>query len=383
VNILHAVKNLKIIGDKVMKKRLEIFTLVFTLIVVISNPVLAAPTTEQVQIQKEQLQADKAQLKKAQDKRFEIEQKIENLDNQIEDVMDKIKENKKQIDKAKEDIKTAEKELKQAEEDTKAEQDLFNKRMRAIYINGIGGYFDVILGAKGLSDFLSRIETVKSIIQLDQKITTNLKLKQQELNSKKQALNEQNIKLLALNDENAKKLDNLKASKDEQNKLIKEAKQEEGLYESVANASQAELNETLSQIQEIRTGIPKYTPSRGAVPASSNAVIAYASNFLGTPYLWGGTTPAGFDCSGFTQYVYRHFGIYIGRTTYDQIKDGYAVSRDQLQPGDLVFFGQGGSPSHMGIYIGNGMYINSPRTGDVLKISPVNRPDYITARRVM
>jgi peptidoglycan hydrolase CwlO-like protein len=210
VNILHAVKNLKIIGDKVMKKRLEIFTLVFTLIVVISNPVLAAPTTEQVQIQKEQLQADKAQLKKAQDKRFEIEQKIENLDNQIEDVMDKIKENKKQIDKAKEDIKTAEKELKQAEEDTKAEQDLFNKRMRAIYINGIGGYFDVILGAKGLSDFLSRIETVKSIIQLDQKITTNLKLKQQELNSKKQALNEQNIKLLAL--KNSCTLSNLACS---------------------------------------------------------------------------------------------------------------------------------------------------------------------------
>ncbi|MBV4419305.1 C40 family peptidase [Clostridium tyrobutyricum] len=147
--------------------------------------------------------------------------------------------------------------------------------------------------------------------------------------------------------------------------------------------SQAKLNETLKQIEAIRKATPKYTPSRGAVPVSSNAVVAYASNFLGTPYLWGGTTPAGFDCSGFTQYVYRHFGINLGRTTYNQIKDGYAVSRDELQPGDLVFYGQGGSPSHMGIYIGNGMYIHAPRTGDVVKISPYNRSDYITARRVM
>ncbi|WP_242873044.1 C40 family peptidase [Clostridium magnum] len=97
----------------------------------------------------------------------------------------------------------------------------------------------------------------------------------------------------------------------------------------------------------------------------------------------GGTSPStGFDCSGFTQYIYKHFGISIGRTTYDQINDGVAVSRDQLEPGDLVFYGKGGNPTHMGIYIGNGAYIHSPRTGDVIKISPADRGDYITARRV-
>jgi peptidoglycan DL-endopeptidase CwlO len=98
--------------------------------------------------------------------------------------------------------------------------------------------------------------------------------------------------------------------------------------------------------------------------------------------LWGGTTPSGFDCSGFTQYVYRHFGVSLGRTTYDQINNGYAVSKDQLQPGDLVFFGTG-SPTHVGIYVGNGMYINAPHTGDVVKIASVNRSDFITGRRVM
>ncbi len=366
-----------------MKNSLKVFTLVLTMLAVISNPVLAAPTSEQVQSQRQQLQADKSELKKAQDKRFEIEQKIENLDNQIEEVMHQVEENKKQIKKIKEENIAAEKELKQAEEDLKKEQDIFNKRMRAMYINGIDGYLDIILEAKGFNDFLSRIEALRSVIELDKKVTSNTRLKQQELNDKKVKLSEQNIKLVALDDENNKKLDNLKLSKDEQSKLIKEAESQEALLASAVSDSQTRLNETLKQIESIRQTTPKYTPSRGAASVSSNAVVAYASNFLGTPYLWGGTTPAGFDCSGFTQYVYKHFGITLGRTTYDQIKNGYAVSRDELQPGDLVFYGKGGSPSHMGIYVGNGMYIHSPRTGDVIKISSYNRADYITARRVM
>ncbi|MBL4938351.1 C40 family peptidase [Clostridium sp. YIM B02515] len=366
-----------------MKKRAGVFVLVFTLMAVISSPVSAAPASEQLKSQKQQLQEDKNRLKNAQDKRFDIEQNIENLDNQIEDTMNQIQENKKQINKTQEEIKNSESELKKSEQDIKAEQDLFNKRIRAIYINGIDGYLNIILESKGFNDFLSRVETLRSIVELDEKITSNIRSKQEELNNKKKSLNDQNTKLLALNDENVKKMDKLKASKDQQSKLIDEAKKQENLYASAVNESQAQLNETLKQIEAIRQATPKYTPSRGAVPASSNAVVAYASNFLGTPYLWGGTSPSGFDCSGFTQYVYRHFGISLGRTTYDQIKNGYSVSRDELQPGDLVFYGRGGSPTHMGIYIGNGMYIHSPRTGDVIKISSYNRADYIIARRVM
>ncbi|GAA0730175.1 NlpC/P60 family protein [Clostridium malenominatum] len=365
-----------------MKGRLRYFTLIFTIVVSVHKPVFAAPTSEQIQSQREQLQADKNNLKRAQEKRFEIEQKIENLDVEIEDTMDAMEQNKKQINKIQEDIKASEKELKQAEEDIKIEQEVFDKRIKAIYINGIGGYLDILFEANGFSDFLSRVDNLKRIIELDKKIIAEIKLKQEQLNSKKEELNKQNDKLLALNNENNNKLDKLKISKNQQDELIEEAERQERLYASVVDESQNRLNETLRQIQTIRNSTPKYTPSRGAAAVSSNSVVAYASNFLGTPYLWGGTTPSGFDCSGFTQYVYRHFGIRLGRTTYDQIKDGYAVSRDSLQPGDLVFFGKG-SPTHMGIYVGNEMYIHAPRTGDVVKISPLNRPDYITARRVM
>jgi cell wall-associated NlpC family hydrolase len=366
-----------------MKWISKYFILIFTIVVVLHKPVLAAPTSEQVQSQKKQLQADKNEFKKAQDRRFEIEQKIENLDNQIEEVMDEIQENKKQIKNIQQETLAAEKELKQAEEDIKEEQDLFNKRMRVVYINGIDGYLNIIFESRGFNDFLSRIEALRSVVELDKKITLNIKLKQDELNEKKVKLNKQNNKLVALNNENDKKMDKLKLNKDEQNELIKEAERQESLYLSEVNDSQYKLNETLRQIEAARKVTPKYTPSRGSAPVSSNAVIAYASNFLGTPYLWGGTTPAGFDCSGFTQYVYRHFGISLGRTTKNQIYNGVGVSRDQLQPGDLVFYGKGGVPNHMGIYVGNGMYIHSPRTGDVVKISPYDRSDYITARRVM
>ena len=104
---------------------------------------------------------------------------------------------------------------------------------------------------------------------------------------------------------------------------------------------------------------------------------------MGTRYVYGGTTPNGFDCSGFVQYVYAHFGVGLGRSTYDQINDGVEVSLSQLQPGDLVFFGSYGAPHHVGIYVGGDCYIHSPQTGDVVKVSSLgSRSDICRARRV-
>ena len=101
-------------------------------------------------------------------------------------------------------------------------------------------------------------------------------------------------------------------------------------------------------------------------------------NQLGKPYVFGATGPSSFDCSGFTSYVYRKAtGIDITRTTYSQIGVGRPVSRDQLQPGDLVFPHAG----HVGIYVGNGNIIHAPRTGDVVKVSPIW--SFYAARRVL
>jgi hypothetical protein len=124
----------------------------------------------------------------------------------------------------------------------------------------------------------------------------------------------------------------------------------------------------------------------GKVPVTGitgDQVVAYAFRYIGTPYVWGGTSPSGFDDSGFMQYVYAHFGIEIGRNTYSQVTNGYEVSREQLQTGDLVFFGSIDAPQHVGMYIGNGQYIHAPKTGDVIKVSSLSsRSDYATARRI-
>lgn len=110
-----------------------------------------------------------------------------------------------------------------------------------------------------------------------------------------------------------------------------------------------------------------------------NQIVEYAKEFLGVPYVYGGSTPRGFDCSGFVQYVYAHFDIFLPRVSYSQMNVGTAVSVNELEPGDLLFFRGGG---HVGIYVGDDMYIHSPRTGRSISIDPLDRSVY-AARRVL
>jgi hypothetical protein len=104
--------------------------------------------------------------------------------------------------------------------------------------------------------------------------------------------------------------------------------------------------------------------------ASGDRVVSEAKKYLGVPYVWGGTDPAkGLDCSGFTQLVYKNLGITIPRVSQDQAKVGTAVpSLAEAKPGDLIILNGGG---HVGIYVGDGKMIHAPKTGDVVKISPV------------
>ncbi|MFC5402533.1 C40 family peptidase [Cohnella soli] len=109
---------------------------------------------------------------------------------------------------------------------------------------------------------------------------------------------------------------------------------------------------------------------------------------LGIDYKYGGNTKSGFDCSGFTQYVFKQLGINLSRSSRDQAKQGKKVLRDNLRPGDLVFFNTNGkSISHVGIYVGDGKMVHSPSTGKSVSIVSINdkyyASRYVTARRVM
>ncbi len=120
---------------------------------------------------------------------------------------------------------------------------------------------------------------------------------------------------------------------------------------------------------------------------SSSSIVSVAQNYLGVPYVWGGTSPSGFDCSGFTQYVFRQCGYSINRTAAAQYSNGSYVSYDSLQSGDLVFFANTYSASgitHVGIYIGGGQFIHAANGG--VKISSLSESYYSSryygARRI-
>ena len=119
----------------------------------------------------------------------------------------------------------------------------------------------------------------------------------------------------------------------------------------------------------------------------SRRVVSESMNYLGVPYVFGGTTPSGFDCSGYVRYVFAHAGVYLPRTADAQYECGYPVSMGELVAGDLVFFSTyEPGPSHVGIYLGDGEFINASSSQGVSIASLYSSywgSCYIGARRVM
>ncbi|WP_405788425.1 NlpC/P60 family protein [Streptomyces sp. NBC_01367] len=140
-------------------------------------------------------------------------------------------------------------------------------------------------------------------------------------------------------------------------------------------------------------GGPAAAPAAPAAPAPSKGgtlpppsdgsraarAVAFAYGAIGKPYVWGATGPGSFDCSGLTQAAWRSAGVSLPRTTYTQINSGRRVSRDQLAPGDLVFFYSG--VTHVGLYVGNGQMIHAPRPGSTVRLAPIDSMPWAGASR--
>ncbi|EPY2272149.1 NlpC/P60 family protein [Clostridium sporogenes] len=353
-----------------MNKKVLSAVIALALSVSINAKVMAAPSNGQ-----------------AHDKTLELEEKIQNMDNSIQGLMYKIEDNNKDIEKNKEDISKLGKDIEKAQKQIESREDLFNKRVRAMYISGFDSYADIILESEGLSDLITRVDTVKKVMGFDQGVIKELKTKKEEIKEKKVALDKKSTEIVQLKAENEKKLASVKSEK---SKTELEAKNLRKQKEEAARAAEAAARQTAqaqSSVSQSRGGSSvsveapassgsssssssssSSRPSKPAPPATHGDVVGYAMQFQGVPYVWGGTSPSGFDCSGFVQYVYRNAaGIELPRDTYGQIGAGPRVSQDQLQPGDLVFPHTG----HVGIYIGGGQMIHAPQTGDVVKISSV------------
>mgnify|MGYP000031700185 FL=1 len=159
--------------------------------------------------------------------------------------------------------------------------------------------------------------------------------------------------------------------------LLSASKQETSRSSNVRKATNTE-----SQVQEQTTTVNETTTASG----SGAAVVAKAKSFIGYNYVYGGASPStGFDCSGFTSYIYKQFGVSLNRTAAGQYSNGTAVSRANLQPGDLVMFGKSGI-NHVGIYAGGGMIVHAANKSRGVTTDTINsgyyNNNYVGARRI-
>lgn len=165
-----------------------------------------------------------------------------------------------------------------------------------------------------------------------------------------------------------------------------------GAYAVIKYGGVPPYSETRNYVKTITSLEDSFAAPEGRVEPTEQAAAAidYAQDKLGTPYLWGGTGTAEqggrFDCSGLTQAAYKSVGITLPRVANDQYNAGPHPNRDELLPGDLVFFSDDLTDSrairHVGIYVGGGYMIDAPRTGAVIRFDPIDTPDYFGATRV-
>jgi len=353
-----------------LKRRGFTLLLVFILLATFTCTAFGDKLNTKLKKQKKVLAKSKANYQAILDKIDTIESNIEQLDNDVEDKLQLIAETNVKITKTKNDVKVAQKAIDNTSKSIDSEQAAYDERLRAMYMNGPTGYLELILDSKSILDFLERYELAKSIMRFDTNLIHSLENKKKTKVLQKATLVEKQNSLVALQNKSKSQLAQLNATKVKQKNLIAYLKQQENKYKQAIDAQNAMINETLKQIQAIAKAMGNHPSGK----YSSDALVVYAAKFLGVRYVWGGTTPSGFDCSGFTKYVYAHFGISLNRVSRDQANQGTRVAKQNLKPGDLVFFGN--PIHHVGIYVGNNSFIHAPRTGDVVRISALTRSDF-------
>jgi cell wall-associated NlpC family hydrolase len=162
---------------------------------------------------------------------------------------------------------------------------------------------------------------------------------------------------------------------------MEQAERARQLQEAQAARARAAAAQQAEQAQAATTvvGASAVTPSNDTVvapPETHGGVVGIALSQVGVPYVWGGASPSGFDCSGLVMWAYAQVGVSLPHSSYAQFAMGVPVAKSDLQPGDLVFFDGAG---HVGIYIGNGQFVEAPHTGAFVQVSNLNEGWYVSA----
>jgi peptidoglycan DL-endopeptidase CwlO len=276
------------------------------------------------------------------------------------------------------------------------------QRLRDLYVNGQGdSTLEVILGSSSLDEIIARLDAVERVSKQDAQILRTVKAYRKEVETRRESLQKDRANQAQIVAEQAQRRQYIEGQIAEQNRLLASVKDEieqlkaEEARRQAALAAQARARaqaaaQLAQQAQQDAAQQQVYdqtfdTPSYANVPAARyGQVVGIALQYLGIPYVWGGASPStGFDCSGFVMYVFAQVGVSLPHHAASMYGYGTPVGRDQLAPGDLVFFDGLG---HMGIYIGGGQFVHAPHTGDVVKISSLYESWYastfVGARRL-
>jgi len=339
----------------------------------------AAPTNAKIK-------AKQAEAAAAQNKLQDLNDDLELKQTDLEAVTAALQATRDQIG-------VTESELAQAQAAFEDSEARLADRADVMYRSGSVDLLAVLLGTSSFEDFVTRLDLLNRITTSDADLVTQVEANRNRVADARASLQNRESEEVTL-----------RAQAQAATALVTAAVAKQAAYVTSLTAQvkklmkqeadrQAAIAAELARRAAQAASHPSTRPSdAGSLGASHPTAAAAAKRYLGVPYLWGGTSPSGFDCSGLCQYAYREIGISIPRTSRAQFTTGQFIppSRtDLLEPGDLVFFAYGGDPSqvhHVGMYVGGGVFIHAPGTGDHVKYSSLTdristRRDYVGAVR--
>jgi cell wall-associated NlpC family hydrolase len=321
------------------------------------------------------------------------DQKLQDLSDELELKRTDLQAVDDALNGTRDQITVTEGELAAAQAKLDESQAVLEARADAMYRAGQTDFLTVLLGTTDFEDFVTRLDLLNRITTADAELITQVSTDRDRVEQARTALVNRESEEVALRTEYQARERDVQAAVAKQQSYVaslsaeikKLVKQEEDRLAAVA----ADLARRAAEAAAHASTRPS---DAGSLGASHPEAVTMAKKYLGVPYVWGGTTPHGFDCSGLVQYCYAQIGIPIPRTSRVQFTFGQFIPparTDLLEPGDLVFFGYGGDPKqvhHVGMYVGGGVFIHAPGTGDHVKYSSLTdristRRDYVGAVR--
>ena len=330
-----------------------------------------------------------------------LRSQVETLNNRVESSMEDYQYAKIQLTDTEAALASTSKKLARAEKDLVTAQNHLDVRIDGLYRDGRLGLLDALLGARTFNDLINRFDLLKRVGAKDQEIYAQVATYRADVSARKATLAQDQAKQKKLLAQTKSALASVRERLADREHALKgkerlvaqlEAEERARQARLVAQAKEAARKATLAAKARQQAASTSHSNSNSSahaevparnVPSSAvgGSVIDIAMQFIGVPYVWGGASPGGFDCSGLVLYAYARVGVSLPHSSRAQFGYGVAVSRDSLQPGDLVFFG---SPiHHVGIYVGGGNMVHAPNTGSSVRINSISRSNYAGARRIL